>query len=181
MESTAAERATLLIATATASGAFVIGFNFGAFDVVFFDALLTVWVVATIVLVASFITSLPPRNWLGRLILLIPSVWILLAWIADPAGEDAASEALYVFTLILTLVTLPLIAWILVSAVNPDFLHLPRPNRMAIIAALVVFALAGWAIGTRNDVFLNCDDFKVSGNDLPDNCTSGPNTPNPNE
>ena len=67
--------------------------------------LLSIWVVATIVLVASFITGLPPQNWFGRLILLIPSVWIILAWIAGPAGDDAASDALYVFTLIVTLVT----------------------------------------------------------------------------
>lgn len=181
METNPADRATLLIAVATATGAFLIGFNFGAFDVVFFDALLSVWVIATIVFVASFITSLPPRNWLGRLVLLIPSVWLILAWVADPAGEDAASDAVYAFTLILTLVTLPFIAWILVSVINPDFLELPVPNRMTIIAALVVFALAGFGLGARNDVFLNCDDFKVSGNDLPANCTSGPNTPNPNE
>ncbi len=181
METSAADRASLLIAVATASGAFIIGFNFGAFDVIFFDALLSIWVVSTIVLIASFITNLPPRNWFGRLILLSPSVWIILAWIADPAGKDAASDALYVFTLILTLVTLPFVAWVLVSAINPGFLDLPRPNRMAVIAALVVFALAGFAMGQRNDVFFNCDDFKVSGNDLPANCTSGPNTPNPNQ
>jgi hypothetical protein len=176
-----ADRASLLIAVAVASGAFFIGFNFGAFEVVFFDAVLSIWVVATIVLIASFITSLPPRRWYGRLLLLIPSVWILLAWIADPAGEDAASDALYLFTLISALVTLPFIAWVLVSTINPDFLALPRSHRSAIIAALIVFGLAGIGLGARNDVFLNCDDFKVSGNDLPANCTSGPNTPNPNE
>jgi len=181
METNPTDRAALLIAVATASGAFMLGFNFGAFDVIFFDALLSIWVVATIVLVASFLTNLPPRGWFGRLILLTPSVWIILAWIADPAGEDAASDALYVFTLVLMLITLPFIAWVLVSAINPDFLVLPRPNRVAILAALVVFALAGFAMGARNDVFLNCDDFKVSGNDLPANCVSGPNTPNPNE
>jgi hypothetical protein len=92
MEAGNADRATLLIAVATASGAFVIGFNFGAFDVIFFDALLSIWVIATIVLVASLLTSLPPRNWFGRLILFTPSVWIILAWISDPAGDDAASE-----------------------------------------------------------------------------------------
>jgi hypothetical protein len=181
METSAADRASLLIAVAAAGGAFMIGFNFGAFDVVFFDALLSIWVVATIVFVASFLTNLPPRDWLGRLILLIPSVWIVLAWIAGPSGSDAASDALYVFTIVLTLVTLPFIAWILVSVINPDFLVLPRPNRVAILAALVVFALAGFAMGARNDLFLNCDDFKISGNDLPANCVSGPNTANPNE
>lgn len=181
MEASKADRASLIIAVATATTAFVIGFNFGAFDVVFFDALLSIWVVATIVLVASFITNLPPRSWLGRLILLTPTLWVILAWISDPAGEDAVSDVLYAFTLVVTLVTLPFIAWVLVSAINPDFLELPRPNRLAVIATLVVFALVGFGMGTRNDLFLNCDDFKLSGSDLPPNCTSGPNTPNPSE
>jgi hypothetical protein len=143
--------------------------------------LLSIWVVATVVFVASLLTTISPRSWLVRLVLLTPLVWIILAWIADPAGQDAASDALYLFTLILTLVTPPFIAWILVSAINPDFLELPRPKRIAFFAALVVFALAGLGMGARNDVFLDCDDFRISGNDLPANCTSGPNTPNPNE
>ena len=180
MENGTTDRATLLIAVAAASGAFVIGFNFGAFDVVFFDALLSLWVISTIVFIASFFTSLPPQGWLGRLLLLTPSVWLVLAWVADPAGEDAASDALYVFTLILALVTLPFIAWVLVSVIKPDVLELPPSHRLAIIGA-VIFPLAGLGLGARNDAFLNCDDFKVSGNDLPANCTSGPNTPNPNE
>ena len=181
MENGTTDRATLLIAIAAASGAFVIGFNFGAFDVVFFDALLSLWVVSTIVFIASFFTSLPPRGWLGRLLLLTPTAWLILAWIAEPASDDAASDALYVFTLILALVTLPFIAWVLVSVIKPDVLELPPSHRLAIIGALIVFALAGLGLGARNDVFLNCDDFKVSGNDLPANCTSGPTTPNPNE
>jgi hypothetical protein len=181
VEPSATDRATLIIAVATATGAFAIGFNFGAFDVVFFDALQSIWVISSIVLVASFITNLRPKHWLGRLILLIPSVWVIMAWIADPAGEDATSDVLFTITLLLTLVTLPFIAWVLVSAINPDFLELPRPNRIAIITALVVFALVGFGMGRHNDLFLNCDDFKISGNDLPDNCTSGPITPNPGE
>ena len=175
------ERATLLLTVAAATGAFVIAFNFGAFDVVFFDTLLSIWVIATIVLVGSFVSSLPPRGWLGRLVLLTPTAWVVAAIVADPAGQDAVHDALYVASVIVTLVTLPFIAWVLVVAIRPDFLELPRSNRIAVIAAVGVFAVIGLGMGARNDVFLNCDDFKVSGNDLPANCTSGPNTPNPSE
>ena len=74
-----------------------------------------------------------------------------------------------------------------------DFLHaaIRRSRRimelrdLALLAlrtlAVLLFVLAGFGIGARNDVFLNCDDFKVSGNDLPANCISGPTTPNPNQ
>jgi hypothetical protein len=136
-------------------------------------------VTATILLIASLITNLPPRKWTGRVVLLTPTGWIVLALLSDPAGSDTASTVLFGVTLAVTLLTLPFIAWILVSAINPDFLELPRPNRIAVVAAVLMFALAGFGIGARNDLFLNCDDFKVSGNDLPTNCTPGPTTPNP--
>ena len=179
MEGTTTERATLLITVTAASVAFGLGFNLGAFDAVFFDALLAMWVVATVVLIGSFLTRLPPQYLGGRLALLLPSAWLLAALVADPSGEDAASRVLLGLTIVMTVVCLPFIAWFLISAINPDFIDLPRTNRLAVIGAVVAFSLIGYGLGARNDLFLNCDDFKISGNDLPDNCTSGPNTANP--
>lgn len=181
MEATPSDRASLLIAVAASSGAFAIGFNLGAFGVVFFDRLLAIWVVASIVLLASFVTDLPPRRWPGRLVLAVPSLWMVLALLSDPAGEDAASQLVFAVTLVVTLVTLPFIAWSLLSALKPDVLDLPRRHRIALAGAVVGFALVGLGIGARNDLLLTCDDFKLSGNDLPANCVSGPRTPNPGE
>jgi uncharacterized membrane protein len=179
MQGTPTERATLLITVTAATVAFALGFNLGAFDAIFFDALLTVWVVATVVLVGSFVTSLPPKYVGGRLVLLLPSGWLLAALVSDPAGEDAASRALFGLTIAVTVVCLPFIAWALISAINPEFIDLPRLNRVAVVGAVVAFALIGYGLGARNDLFLSCDDFKISGNDLPGNCTSGPDTANP--
>ena len=73
------ERATLLIAAASGTFAFAIGFNYGAFGVLFFYQLLTVWVLATIVFVGSLVSKLPPNTWPRRLILLLPTVWLIAA------------------------------------------------------------------------------------------------------
>jgi F0F1-type ATP synthase membrane subunit a len=171
---TASDRAALLIAVPSALLAFWIGFNLGAFDDIFFDQVLAVWVVATIVLVASLVSNLPPRGWPGRLVLLVPTVWLIVATLIDPGGRSGSTDVLFIITVVVTVVTLPFIGWILVTAINPDFLGLPRANRNAVIAAALVFFLAGWVLGTANDQFLTCDDFKVSGNDLPAGCTPGP-------
>jgi hypothetical protein len=179
MQGTPTERATLLITITAATVAFGLGSNLGAFDVIFFDALLTVWVIATIVLVGSFVTSLPPRHVGGRLVLLLPSGWLLAALMSDPASEGLASRVLFALTIAVTVVCLPFIAWALISAINPEFIDLPRLNRIAVAGAVIAFALIGYGLGARNDLFLSCDDFKISGNDLPPNCTSGPDTANP--
>jgi len=176
---TTAERATLLIAVPSASLAFTLAFNLGAFDTIFFDAVFTLWVIATVVLVGSLVSKLPPQSWQGRFVLFVPSIWVLGAFIVDPAAEDTASQAVFFGTIVITIVCLPFIAWILISAINPEFLNLPGSNRLAIIAAVLFFALAGYFVGARNDIFVNCDDFKVSGNDLPSNCLPTEATPNP--
>ena len=167
---TPAERATLLISVASASVAFILAFNLGAFGEIFFDQIFTVWVTSTIVLVGSIFSRLPPNTWPARLVLLIPSAWILVAWIDNPRNEDAGENVLLWLTLIVTVVALPFVAWMLVSTINPDFRDLPRSNKLTVAVAVVVFFAAGFVIGARNDVLLTCDDFKISGNDLPANC-----------
>jgi hypothetical protein len=164
------ERATLLILVPSASVGFALAFNLGAFGVVFFDRILAVWVMATIVLVASLVTSLPPNGWLGRIVLLIPSVWLLLAFIDSPDREGSLDDGIFVATIAVTVICLPFIAWILISAINPEFLQLPRSSKTVIVVTVLVFAIAGWALGYRNNTFLTCDDFKISGNDLPASC-----------
>ncbi len=168
---TASDRAALLIAVPAALLAFWIGFNLGAFDEIFFDQVLGVWVTATVVLVASLVSKLPPRSWWGRLVLLVPTAWLIVAAVIDPGESGGAIDALFAFTVLATVITLPFIGWILVTTINPDFLDLPRFNKSAVVAVALVFLLGGWALGTANDQFLTCEDFKVSGADQPANCT----------
>jgi len=164
------DRATLLVTVGSATVAFMLGFNVGAFGIIFFDQLLLVWVIATIVLVASIISDLPPNTWPRRLVLLLPTLWLLSAWV-DSAQDVARGERIVFFlTLAVTVVALPFVAWILVTAINTDFAELPRGNKLLVIAAVGIAIVVGFGIGARNDFILNCDDFKISGNDLPANC-----------
>ena len=175
MDKATTDRATLLIAAPSATVGFALAFNLGAFDVVFFDSIFAMWVLATTVLVASLISpTLPPRHWVGRILLLIPSGWLALSWLHDPAAEDEFERFVLGAGLVVTAIVFPFIAWILISAINPDFLALPNINKGVIVGAVLAFAIAGYLIGARNDVFLSCQDFKISGNDLPTNCVNEP-------
>lgn len=167
-----AERATLLIAVGSASVAFMLGFNFGAFGVVFFDQVFTVWVVATIVFVASIFTRLEPQTWPRRVVLVIPSFWLILSWLNNNTDLERIDDFTIVFTVVVTLVPLPFVGWILITTINSEFAELPRRNKAVVIATVGLFLVAGLVLGARNDLVLDCDDFKVSGNDLPDNCVS---------
>jgi len=160
----------LLVAVGSATVSFMVGFNFGAFDVIFFDQMLAIWVIATIVFVGSIVSDLPPSTWSRRLILLLPSLWLLAAWLDNSADIGNSERIASLLTLVVTVVAFPFVAWILVTAINTDFADLPGRNRAAVIAAVGLSLVIGFGIGARNDFLLNCDDFKISGNDLPENC-----------
>ena len=175
MDTTPSDRATLLITAGSATVAFSVGFNLGAFGVVFFDQLLTVWVVATVILVASVFSNIPPDTWPRRLVLLVPSLWIVAAWIDSNYSINSNERFVFALTVVTTLFVLPVVAWILITAINTDFADLPGRKKGIVIATVGLFIIIGFAFGARNDMFLDCEDFKISGNDLPTNCA--PATP----
>ena len=170
MEAPPSDRATLLITVASASVAFVLGFNLGAFGVIFFDQLLTVWVISTIVFVASIVSDIPPHTWPRRLVLLTPTLWIVASWMDNTFGIATFDRIAFTLTVGVTVFVLPLVAWILITVINADFANLPATRKGVVIASIAFFIIVGFAIGARNDMFLNCGDFKISGNDLPSNC-----------
>jgi hypothetical protein len=170
MEATPSDRAALLITAASASFAFTIGFNLGAFGVIFFDQLLAVWVISTVVFAGSLVGSLPPRTWPRRLILLLPTLWIVAAWVDNTFGLTTGDRVAFTLTVAVTIIALPFVAWILITVINADFANLPRGRKGVVMAAVGLFMIIGFVIGARNDMFLNCGDFKISGNDLPANC-----------
>lgn len=173
--STPSDRATLLITAGSATVAFSIGFNMGAFGVIFFGQLLAIWVIATVVLVGSLVSDLPPDTWPRRLVLLVPSLWIVAAWIDSNYSFNRSERFVFALTVIVTLVVLPAVAWVLVTVVNTDFAELPGRKKGIVIATVGLFIIIGFAFGARNDMFLDCEDFKISGNDQPANCS--PATP----
>ncbi len=168
---TPAERATLLISVASASVAFMLAFNLGAYGEIFFDQIFTVWVTSTIVFVGSIFSRLPPNSWPARLVLLIPSAWLLVAWIDNPRKEDAGESAL---AMAHSDHHRGSVAVRRLDARLDDQSRLPRPPPIEQArpwrSPLWSSSPPGYLIGARNDVLLTCDDFKVSGNDLPANC-----------
>jgi hypothetical protein len=170
VESTPSNRATLLITAGSAGIAFSVGFNLGAFGVVFFDQLLTIWVVATVILVFSIVGDTPPHTWPRRLVLLVPSLWLVAAWIDNAFTFENEERVIFALTVIVTMFILPAVGWILITVINTDFAHLPGRSKGIVIATIGLFIVIGFGLGARNDLFLNCGDFKISGNDRPANC-----------
>ena len=174
-------KAFVLSAIALSAGIFNIAFWYGVFETVFFEHLFYIWVAATVALAASMLV--PPANalpafvsWRGRFVLLLPTVWLLLEMVpASTATATPANDWLaWAISVAIVVLTLPYLVCVLVLVAVPDVEQLCAPRlRFALIAIALTTAVAGVAIGQNHRLFLTCNDFKVAGDDIPENCREG--------
>lgn len=92
----------------------------------------------------------------------------------DTALPGVATEQLTTATSVITVLSIPYLAYALVQAINPSFLDLPaRRMQVGAVMVAVIVGVGGFLLGRTNDHFLTCGDFVVSGNDQPANCRPG--------
>jgi hypothetical protein len=97
---------------------------------------------------------------------------MILAVVAtDSVATAAADPVLGTLGLVVALVSLPYGLYLLAATVTPG-LGSVRGGRFVggLVLIVAIVGVAAFLVGRHNDRFLTCDDFKVSGNDLPANC-----------
>ncbi|MGI9611262.1 MAG: hypothetical protein ACR2QO_00015 [Acidimicrobiales bacterium] len=151
-----------------------IGFNLGAYGVVFYDDMFRMVVATAATLGVVVVVSSPGRRvpWYVVLALASPACWLVAAVLLfDSVAEAARSPGLGTIGLAIVVVSMPITLRILVMLFNPELTG-PADRRVRFGSAVIVVgaALAGFVVGANNDAFLVCDDFKVAGADLPANC-----------
>ncbi len=107
-------------------------------------------------------------------VLAIPTVWLVLAFFYETGSSGGAAEVAVEATLVASVLTIPYLLYVIGSLIRPQFFELPDA-RLRAGAVLVILLVLGFGalIGWQNDRFLTCGDFRVSGNDLPENCAPG--------
>ncbi len=162
--------------SATVSNA---AFWYGVIGTIFFTNLLYVWVAATAALLASLFvpqmeTPLATMPWRGRFLLALPTLWLVLSAFIDIEAyrpDHPGSWVLWVVTLASAFLTLPYLLYVIIIAVVPDIDRLKHTKlRVALLGIILVTAIAGFVIGKNHPLFLTCENFKVGGHDIPQNC-----------
>ena len=130
-------------------------FDLGAYGVIFFQQLLSLWAASTSVFLVSLAAARRARlSWPRRLALLLPSLWLLLA-LAVPEGEAKAwSRALFYLSILLTLAGTPYLAAVLLRVTIAGYAQIPNRRRLLAAGIAAVVAIASFGLGTFNDRFL---------------------------
>ncbi len=175
MRITRAEARTFALATIVGTAAiWDVAFNFGAYNTIFFDKIFIIWATSLAVFCVSLV--LPNEHmqvpWWGQIILVMPALWIVLAFLNEPPASEHEGVMLFVGLLVYS-VCLPYTIYIITHITNPEFFAF-RSRRLGIALGLILLfiGITAFLIGRNNYRFLSCEDFKISGNDLPSNCVS---------
>lgn len=166
---------TLLIsAIAVSLTVWSLAFNLGAFATVFFDNLFWVWVTATVTLLVLVLTKRDdaPTDWWQLAILSAPTLLLVLVYLDNTSVQGSAFHIIVVtLTALIAIVCLPYTIYAVTLITDDSIMSVRRGKlRQHLMLITVVVALVGFGVGRYNYVFLTCDDFKISGNDLPANC-----------
>jgi hypothetical protein len=171
------ERLTQATSVAVVGAALVVwwpAFALGAYGVIFFQQFLALWVASTAVFLASLTAGRRARvSWPRRLALLIPSLWVLIAFALPEGVARPWSRALFYVAVTLTLVGAPFLAALLLRVTISGYEQIPPKRRLIGAAIVVIVAIASFGLGQFNNRFLTCHDFIVSGNDTPSGCDQG--------
>ncbi|MCG8436237.1 MAG: hypothetical protein MJA83_19635 [Gammaproteobacteria bacterium] len=167
-------RTFLLTAVAIAYPVWDLGFELGAFGEIFFEKLFLAWVTPTAVLLALLLLreKESPISRRGLFVMSVPTIWFLLSLAAMQFPPSSALDiTLLGLGLTAYMVCLPYTVYVAISIINPELISL-RDARVLVSLVIIaaVIGTGGYLVGRHNYVFLTCHDFKISGNDLPENC-----------
>ena len=152
-------------------------FTMGVYGVIFFEQHLALWAVATTAFF-SLGYARGVRVWRrpGVLALLLPSAWMVLAWLLPIGGTTGIYQVLFWLGVVITVLGMPALAAFMVRLVIPTAARLRGSERWAAIAVVALVMLASFVVGTQHPRLLTCEDFTVSGNFAPPGCSPGTGT-----
>ena len=149
-------------------------FTLGVYGVIFFQQYLALWAAATSVFLAlGWSQGVGVLRRPQALALLLPSLWMALAWILPVGGTSGIYQVLFWFGVVITIIGMPALAAVMVRLLVPGAERLRGRRALAAVAVVSVIMAMSFLIGTQHPRMLTCEDFTISGNFAPENCSPG--------
>ena len=145
----------------------------GVWGEIFYSRLFNIWVISLAVLLA--ILFLPeakaPVNWLGKLALAFPTIWLILTFLNDQVLDlTRAAWVGFLSGAVISVLCLPYFIYVLVTLLDQEALSLGRGLLTLMIVIVIIVGVAGYTIGKYNRFFMTCHNFEIHGDYVPDNC-----------
>lgn len=154
--------------------AFPLGFNLGAYDVIFYYDVMKVVVAAMILFAVTFFSKggRPSVTWLMRIALVSLPLWFAAAAAFEGSTGQAMDRLGYQLWFAASLlVSVPLTLKLMVDMFTPEVRGLRNQRILILVAVVSLTGVLGFIAGDQHPRLLVCDDFSVAGASEPDGCT----------
>jgi hypothetical protein len=149
-------------------------FTLGVYGAIFFEQQLALWAAATSAFLAlGFARGFRVWRRPAVLALLLPTLWIALAWILPVGGTSGIYQVLFWLGVVITVLGMPALAAFMVRVLIPTAERLQGREKYAAIGLVALIMVTSYLIGTQHPRLLTCEDFSISGNFAPENCSPG--------
>ena len=156
-----------------------IAFNLGAYNTVFYPHLFSILVVSIVILLGDYLVKgviwQTDRSRIrGRGIMIMPSLWLVSELTAYYVSAHWLDLSLLIFSALTGLVSMPYIAYVIATNIIPGLEKITdRRLLLKLVFVITVAGGLGFLAGVFHNQILSCDDFKVAGAFVPDNCWDG--------
>jgi len=164
----------MLMAIAIAYPMWDIGFEIGVYGKIFFEKIFSVWALSTALLIALILV---PRRYLAVTTPMLvatafPTLWFGVALIARWAPElTVMGKVVFVTGLVIYLGCVPILIYMIVALAYPELASFDRRGpRIGLAIVVAMFLLAGLVVGKNQYHLLTCEDFELSGANVPADC-----------
>ena len=151
-----------------------IAFNLGAYGEIFYANIFQVVVASSILLVIAVADDSRSSgwNWLIRVALAAPMVWLLAAgYVVGSTSEALDRPGFAVSLMIILCCSVPLTLRLLVDLSMPELSQAgSRKVLVSIVTLVAVVGAIGFLVGRENPRFLTCHDFSIAGAAEPEGC-----------
>jgi hypothetical protein len=152
-------------------------FTLGVYGVIFFEQHLALWAAATSAFLAlGFSRGIRVWRRPAMMALLLPSLWMVLAWILPVGGSTGIYQVLFWLGVVITVLGMPVLAAFMVRVLIPTAERLEGREKLAAVGVVALVMVTSFVIGTQHPRMLTCEDFSISGNFAPEDCSPGTGT-----
>ena len=166
-------RTLLVSALGTSLAAWDIAFNFAIHGAVFYDKLMAVWVIATVILLAIMLSD--QRSVLGRwgvVMLLLPTGWFIFFALSPAIATAWYAGLAWVVAMVIFIAAIGYILSILAWLLDNDGVTLSAAYRNRLIAIVLFVSMVGYLVGSNHLYFVSCKQFQLAGDSVPADCAS---------
>ena len=166
-------RTLIVSALGTSLAAWDIAFHFAIHGGIFYDKLMAVWVIATVILLGIVLSG--QRSALGKwgiLMLLLPTAWFIFFAISPSIANAWYADWAWGIAMVIFIAAIGYILSILAWLLDNDGVMLSAAYRNRLITIVLFVSIVGYLVGANHQLFVNCTQFQLAGDSVPADCAT---------